>query len=275
MRTREIKAWIECSLAFFGQETLFSRLLEKHGSALEVRQKVDLRSLGLKRVSAEVTDRILDDCARSGIDIITQSDPRFPKTFFNTVPPVIIYAKGDADILSQQNTAGIIGARNATDYSMRMCSYFSSQLAKSGVVIVSGFALGTDRCAHTSCLSSGGRTVAVLGCGIGHNYPKGSQQLVAEIARSGVVISEFPPFSKPVRSNFTRRNRLIGALSKKLLIIQAADRSGCLNTVGHALGQGNDVFVIPPYDIRSTLYQGQSRLIRDGASIAFEPSDLL
>lgn len=272
---QELDSWIECSLAFYGREAVFSHLLGRYSSPSEVLHSREFGELGLKRPSSKVTDGIIKNCAQTDTQIITQADPRFPKAFFAAVPPIIIYAKGDADILAQTKTAGIIGARNATEYSLRICKYFSSQLAKSGAVIVSGFACGIDSCAHHECISSGGKTIAVLGCGIGYDYPKGSLELQNCIAKSGVVISEFPALSKPVRSNFTRRNRLIAALSQKLLVVQASGKSGCLNTVGHALEQGKDVFVIPPHDIRSPLYQGQCSLIRDGASIAFEPSDLL
>lgn len=275
MLTQEINSWIECSLAFFGREAEFARLLGRYSSPCEVLQSREFGELGLKRAGSNVIGSILKSCAQTGTEIITQADPRFPKAFFAAVPPIIIYAKGDADILWQTKTAGIIGARNASEYSLRICKHFSSHLAKSGVVIISGFAAGIDSLAHRECISSGGKTIAVLGCGIGYDYPKGSLKLQSSIAKSGVVISEFPPLCKPVRSNFTRRNRLIAALSQKLLIVQASDKSGCLNTVGHALEQGKDVFVIPPHDIRSPLYQGQCSLIRDGADIAFEPGDLI
>ncbi|MBQ2581785.1 MAG: DNA-protecting protein DprA, partial [Ruminococcus sp.] len=168
----------------------------------------------------------------------------------------------------------IIGARDASEDSLRICSDFTRQLAAKGTVIVSGFAAGIDRCAHKACIDAHGRTIAVLGCGIGFDYPFGSLELQELIRNNGVVISEFPPLSKPVRENFPRRNRLIAALSEKLLVVQASGRSGCLNTVSHALEQGKEVYVIPPHDIRSPLYQGQCALIRDGAHIAFEPQDL-
>ena len=89
------------------------------------------------------------------------------------------------------------------------------------------------------------------------------------------MISEYPPYSKPVRTNFTQRNRLIAALSSKLLVVEASSKSGCLNTVSHALTAGTDVFVIPPHQADVERYRGQAELIRDGAQIAFEPSDLL
>jgi DNA processing protein len=168
----------------------------------------------------------------------------------------------------------MIGARNAEDHSLRICSEITGKLARKGVVIVSGFAQGIDRCAHKSCIDCGGKTIAVLGCGIGYDYPKGSLGLQEKIAQNGVVISEYPPLVPPQREFFRRRNRLIAALSEKLLVIEASDTSGCLNTVNHALQQGREVYVIPPNDICSRRYAGQCSLIRDGANIAFQPCDL-
>ena len=270
MQSSQLTDWIECSLAFFGKERLFTELYKSCGSLQGA-----LEAASVKRPSAEVVERIISDCQHLGIEIITQADPAFPKAFFATKPPILLYAKGDISTLAHKNTAGIIGARNASDNSLRICSDFSGQLAANGVVIVSGFAAGIDQCAHKACIDAHGRTVAVLGCGIGCDYPSGSLELQNQICQSGVVISEFPPLSKPIRPNFPRRNRLIAALSEKLLVVQASGTSGCLNTVSHALEQGKEVFVIPPQDIRSPLYQGQCALIRDGARIAFELSDLL
>ena len=269
MQNSRLYDWIECSLAFFGSEQLFAQLFKSCGSAAGVMQ-----TAGRERISADIIGRILSDCQRLGIDIITQADDAFPRAFFAADAPIVLYAKGDVSALVHKKTAGIIGARNASEDSLRICSDFTRQLAAKGTVIVSGFAAGTDQCAHKACIDAHGRTIAVLGCGIGFDYPFGSLELQELIRNNGVVISEFPPLSKPVRENFPRRNRLIAALSEKLLVVQASGRSGCLNTVSHALEQGKEVYVIPPHDIRSPLYQGQCALIRDGAHIAFEPQDL-
>ncbi len=269
MDTAELSAWIECSLVFSEHRELFTRLYKDHGSLQSA-----LKASGHKRVRSEIIHNIIADCEHHGIHIITRSDERFPEAFSACAAPILFYAKGDTEILGQKKTAGIIGARKASGYSLRVCSYFSRQLVKNGFVIVSGFACGTDCCAHSECIRSGGKTVAVLGCGIGCDYPKGSLELQNEIAENGVVISEYPPLLPPKREYFPQRNRLIAALSSKLLVIEASDKSGCLNTAGHALSQGKDVFVIPPHDISSPRFQGQCELIRDGAGIAFEPCDL-
>lgn len=269
MDTKELTLWIACSLAFRGRETLFSKLLQNLGSVSAV-----LQSPQARQVPKDKAQQILNYCLKSGIAIIPQSDPRFPKALRTVDKPIVLYASGDTDILEKTKTAGVIGARHAAEYSLRICSQFTSQLVRKGVVIVSGFAMGIDRCAHQACINAGGKTVAVLGCGIGFDYPKGSLPFQQQIAQNGIVISEYPPLSKPERGNFPHRNRLIASLSEKLLVVQASDKSGCLSTVSHALSQGKDVFVVPPRDIFSPQFQGQVSLIRDGAQTAFEPGDL-
>lgn len=268
-RFAELAAWIKCSLVFSGHETEFSALLKKHGSAEGV-----LAGISRCRFDDTAVQSIIDECAAEGIEILTQQDEKFPRCFFETLPPVVVYVRGDTTALSEESSIGIIGARRASEYSLGVCRRFSGELAARGKVIVSGFALGTDQTAHCACLNSGGRTVSVLGCGIGYDYPHGCLELQRRIARQGAVISEFAPKTKPVPENFIRRNRLIGALSQKLLVIEASDKSGCLNTVSHALELGREVFVIPPHSIVQKRYAGQCGLIRDGADIAFQPSDL-
>ncbi|WP_081777207.1 DNA-processing protein DprA [Ruminococcus sp. FC2018] len=267
--------WIECSLAFRGKEQLFRELFEKHSSPEKALDHAHQSKLPLGKVSVGTAESILDNCRKSGVKIITLKDISYLRSFGAVPAPIVLYVKGDPDTLLSSDAVGIIGARHPSDYSVKICSRFSSELARSGRVIISGFASGIDRCAHLSCIRSGSRTVAVLGCGIGCDYPYGSLEIQKEIAASGAVISEYPPYSEPVRSNFTQRNRLIAALSSKLLVVEASAKSGCLNTVSHALTAGTDVFVIPPYQTDSERYRGQTELIREGAQIAFEPSDLL
>lgn len=264
----ELTKWIECSLLFYGRERQFAQLLEKYGSAEKV-----LKNCG-RQADKSTVQKIISDCRENGAVIITQADERFPHSFFAAGAPVVIYAKGDARVLTSTKKAGVIGARKASGYSKRVCEDFTRQLVECGAVITSGFAKGIDQCAHSECIRSGGKTIAVLGCGIGTDYPKGCLDMQASIAANGVVISEHPPLCAPQASNFPRRNRLIAALCDKLLVVQASAESGCLNTVSHALQQGKEVYVVPPYDIRSESCQGQVSLIRDGAKIAFEAQDI-
>lgn len=268
MQDEQASLWVKCSLLFFEREKQFAELLRQLQTP-----KAVLESLGSK-ADARAVQKILSDCRKNDISIIAQTDPRFPKAFFAAGAPVLFYAKGNTDILLQTNTAGIIGARKAAGCSLRVCGDITRKLAAGGTVIVSGFASGIDQCAHSECIKAGGKTIAVLGCGIGYDYPSGSLELQNRISQSGVVISEYPPFVHPKREYFPSRNRLIAALSEKLLVVEASGKSGCLNTVSHALQQGKEVYVIPPYDITSESCAGQVALIRDGAAIAFEAEDI-
>lgn len=267
----DIISWLECAIAYSGKEQLFSRLLAKHKTA----SAVVCSELAPDSARKELALRTLSICSDENITILTREDERFPACFVGENAPIVLYVKGDAKLLSMGSSVGIIGAREPCAYSLDVCAQFTRELAQSGKAIVSGFARGIDKCAHLTCLNSGGRTIAVLGSGIGCDYPYGSLEMQKEIAASGVVISEFTVLSKPVRSNFIKRNRLIASLCDKLLVVQASSSSGCLSTVSYMLELGKEVFVIPPHSVRDASFAGQAALIRDGARIAFEPQDIL
>jgi DNA processing protein len=171
----------------------------------------------------------------------------------------------------------IVGSRRADAYGREAAELFARSLAAAGVTIVSGFARGIDAAAHRSALATpGGRTIAVLGCGLAVDYPKGHGPLAAEIAAAGrgAVVSEFPCRLIPRAWHFPLRNRSIAALAAGTLVVQAAHRSGSLITARHALDLGRDVWAVPGriFDESSL---GANALIRDGASLALHPADLL
>lgn len=270
----DIHSWVECSLIYRKKLKLFRRLLEEHRTPAYVLQNTNCSPF--YTLNAAVTaESIISVCENHGITIVTPESPLYPKCFYGTTPPIVFYLKGNSSLLCAEKTIGVIGSRRASPYSLDVCRSFTRKFANKGCGIVSGFALGVDSCAHISCMEAGGKTIAVLGSGIGCDYPEGSIYLQNKITAEGAVISEYPPFSNPVKGNFTQRNRLIAALCSKLLVIQAQERSGCLNTVFHALEQGKEIYVVPPRNIHSRWYRGQVQLIRDGAHIAFDPKDLL
>ncbi|HEV7786409.1 MAG TPA: DNA-processing protein DprA, partial [Thermoanaerobaculia bacterium] len=166
-------------------------------------------------------------------------------------------------------------SRKADVYGREAAELFARSLAAAGIVIVSGFARGIDAAAHRSALAApAGRTVAVLGCGLAVDYPKGHARLADEIAGRGAVVSEFPCNLIPRAWHFPLRNRSIAALAAATLVVQAAHRSGSLITARHALDLGRDVWAVPGriFDESSL---GANALIRDGASLAQHPADLL
>lgn len=176
---------------------------------------------------------------------------------------------------SRQPSVAIVGTRKPTSYGREIASRFARELAQAGVVIVSGLALGIDATAHRACLDSGGTTIAVLGNGLHRLYPVANRVLGERIIHEGgAVISEYPEGTEPYPSNFLQRNRLVSGLADAVVIIEAASRSGTLNTAMHALAQGRDIFAVPG-NITSPLSAGCNHLLRQGAAPATSTADIL
>lgn len=185
---------------------------------------------------------------KNEISLIFKEDDEYPSLLREIhLPPPVIYVKGKLESEPRLPIA-VIGTRRNTNYGETMARHFSTELVKSGCVIVSGMALGIDSFAAESALGIGAdypSTIAVLGCGVDVIYPSSNARLYYRIIESGVVISEFLPGTKPFKENFPIRNRIISGLSRGILIIEAAARSGTSITANYALEQGRDVFVIP------------------------------
>ena len=165
-----------------------------------------------------------------------------------------------------QPTVAVVGSRKPTSYGQAVSQQIVSELARHSVIIVSGLAIGHDSIAHKTCLEAGGTTVAVIGNGLNDIHPHSNQQLATEIINNdGAIISEYPPDEPVYPSHFLERNRLISALADIVVIIEAGERSGTLNTASHALSQGKDVMAVPG-NITSPLSRGCNRLIAQGAT---------
>lgn len=219
---------------------------------------------------------VYDYCDKNDINIITRTDDGYPENFRHIdSPPLAFYCLGSPYVLENKHALTIVGARSATPYSIKVAGAFAADIAKEGHPIISGFAKGIDSAAHWGAVNAGGKTVAVLGCGIHYDYPRGNGQLKEAISNNGAVISEYPPLESPDRTYFTIRNRMIAGLAKAVLVVQASEKSGSLNTASHALDQGKDIFVIPPCDVFAEEFRGQTSLLRDGASPAYSPEDIL
>ena len=173
-------------------------------------------------------------------------------------------------------TVAIVGSRHNTRYGEEIAYKLAYELAKKGVIVVSGLAYGIDSIGHRGCLAAGGTTVAVLGTPINHIYPKNHLPLAKEIvAKGGTIISEYAPGEQVItRYSFLERNRLISGLSDIVVVVEAAEQSGSLNTATHALEQGKTVFAVPG-NITSPYSQGCNKLIKQGALPYTEPKDIL
>lgn len=208
-----------------------------------------------------------------GADVITFNEPSYPKALKYTAdPPAVLYCIGR--MMPEELCVAVVGSRKATWYGLDMSKKLSSELARHGVTIVSGMARGVDSRAHYGALEAGGRTIAVLGCGVDVVYPKENRSLMDEICKKGAVISEYLPGTEPIPINFPARNRIISGLSQGVIIVEASEKSGSLITADYALEQGRDVFAVPG-NISSVNSSGTNRLIREGARIITCAGDVL
>lgn len=172
-------------------------------------------------------------------------------------------------------TVAVVGSRKPTAYGRAVSQQLVGELARHSVIIVSGLAIGHDGLAHRACLDAGGTTVAVIGNGLNDIYPHRNQGLAQDIiAAGGAIISEYPPDAPVYPSHFLERNRLISALADVVVVVEAGERSGTLNTASHALAQGREVMAVPG-NITSPLSRGCNRLIAEGATPILSARDIL
>ncbi len=211
-------------------------------------------------------EEILDWSRREKCRLLVRGDPAYPALLEEIYdPPLILYCRGNPETLSRPSVA-VVGTRRPTYYGLQMAQGLSFDLAKRGVVIVSGLARGIDSAAHRGCLESQGPTIAVLGCGIDVVYPPEHRQLTQRIIENGLLVSEFPPGTSPAPQNFPVRNRIISGLSLGTVIVEASEYSGSLITARLAMEQNREVFAIPG-NLTSPQSFGPNFLIKQGAKL--------
>lgn len=211
---------------------------------------------------------------KMGIKAVSFDDSSYPEMLREIEDaPVVIYIKGDIQPQDRYAIA-IVGSRKPTHYGISVAEKISEELASMGFTIVSGMARGIDSLSHKGALKAGGRTIAVLGSGLDVPYPPENKVLMDNIARSGCVMSEFPPGTPPDKENFPRRNRLISGLSQGVLVIEATSNSGSLITAGYALEQNREVFAVAG-NITSSTSEGTNELIRRGAILTRKAEDIV
>lgn len=191
-------------------------------------------------------------------------------------PPCELWVRGDAARLPGPHEASIalVGTRGATRDGLDAAHRIADGLARAGVVVVSGLARGVDAAAHQAVLDAGGRTIAVLGSGLGRIYPGEHTALSDRIAATGAVVSEYPPDTAPHAGLFPRRNRLVAGLADAVVVVEAPEKSGALITAGFALDQGKEVLVVPGR-VAGRRNRGGHLLIRDGAMLVESADDIL
>jgi DNA processing protein len=225
------------------------------------------------QTSTEV-ERELRAVQAGGCQIITQRDPNYPPLLKAIEdPPPVLYVKGEIGAPVAPAIA-VVGSRRPSIYGKVVAEQLVRGLSEAGVTVVSGLARGFDSVAHAKTLDHGGRTIAVLGCGLSHMYPPENRPLAQRISRQGAVVSEFPMQTKPDRLNFPLRNRTISGLSLGTVVIEAGERSGALITVQWALEQGREVFAVPG-NVTAPTSRGTNRLIKMGAKLVDCVEDIL
>ena len=209
----------------------------------------------------------------AGIGVLPWHDPRFPSLLLAIpdAPPVLWY-RGALETFRAPAVA-VVGSRAASAAALETAARLGTDLAARGVIVVSGLARGVDSAAHRGALRAG-RTIAVLGSGVDHVYPREHAALAREIGEHGLVVSEYPPGTAPLAFHFPMRNRLISGLSRAVVIVEASERSGSLITAACALEQGRDVMAVPG-NVLTGRNRGAHALIRDGARIVEGADDIV
>lgn len=219
-------------------------------------------------------EREYRELAKKGIRFVPYASGEYPQRLRQIPdPPFALYVKGTLPDPGQP-TAAIVGARQCTPYGEHAALEYGEALARAGLCIVSGMALGIDGAGQRGALNGGGTACAVLGCGVDVCYPRENFGLYMDIMKNGCVISEQPPGSRPLPGYFPARNRIISALSDVVLVMEAREKSGSLITADLALEQGKDVYALPG-PVYSPMSQGCHRLIHQGAGILISPGDFI
>lgn len=214
-------------------------------------------------------------CDKHGLHIITPDSEYYPQKLRDIRNyPAVLFVRGDYKCLGDNMCIAVIGSRTPCVYGENAAKNIVGTLSENGVTVVSGGALGIDSVAHKSAIAHGGKTVLIMGCGHGYDYLRENAELRKSVTAHGACISEYAPFTPVTPDTFPDRNRIISAMSKAVVIIEAAEQSGTFNTANHAKRQGRDLFVLPG-DIESGNFAGSNRLITEGAKAVFSAEDIL
>jgi DNA processing protein len=209
------------------------------------------------------------------IQVISYFDKEYPECLKQIYqPPWAIFAKGDVSLLCKEPKLSVVGSREGTQYGKNAIRFLFPRLIEKGVVIVRGLAKGIDTFAHESAISLNGRTIAVIAGGLDHIYPKVNLGLALEMMETQLVLSEYPPDTRPQKWHFPARNRIISGLSFGTLLIEANQKSGSLITANYAVHEGREVFTVPG-SIFNPFSSGTNQIIQQGAKLITTADDIL
>ena len=248
-----------------------------HADAHELKEAgLDQRALeSLLTARANISlDREMEKVEHQGVRVLTWDDPAYPPRLLNIYnPPPVLYVKGE--ILNEDQWAvAVVGTRGATVYGKEAARQIAGDLARNRITIVSGLAVGIDADAHAAAVEAGGRTIAVLACGIDVDYPSHNLELRERIVGSGAVVTELAPGTPPTRDRFPQRNRILSGLALGTVVIEAPVKSGALITARLAAEEGREVFAVPG-NITSPVSRGCHALLREGAALVETAEDVV
>lgn len=280
-----VEVWLWILLVMLPHNGRTPKLLAEYGSALDAAiamrdGKCDMLTAAEKqrveRTRTREVKALIAECERLGIRIVTLDDPEYPqKLKCIDDPPIVLFVKGDLRPLKDMSAVAVVGPRAPSEYSRRITGVLCDDLAKDGVGVVSGLAVGIDGEAHRCTVNSGGYTVGVLACGHMVNYPAENEDLKKSIVENGgAIISELFPYTSAKVFYFRQRNRIIAGLSEAAVIIEASAKSGALVTAELTGDQGKPVFCVPPHDITDDRYCGVISLLRTAALPLYDATDI-
>jgi DNA processing protein len=268
------------SLAGVGDRGV-DRLVRRFGSGVEALAaprarlgEVLGRNRGLDAVDRAAAEKIVLSAVSRGVGVHPRGSVHYPDALLQLAdPPPVLFTLGEVSLLLAPRSVAVIGSRRASTYGYRMAYRLAARWAGEGHVVVSGMALGVDGAAHEGALAAGGNTVAVLGSGVDRPTPRTHLPLARRVRERGLLVSEFPPGTRPRPHHFPQRNRVMAALAHAVVVVEGARGSGALITVEHALDLGREVFALPgPVDRLQS--EAANALIRDGAHAVLDPDDL-
>ncbi len=283
---KDLYHWVALSMAPGVGSVLFRRLVEACGSPGEVfkasrKDLTQVEGIGPKVAASlrrfdwkQRVDQELQGLGKMGARILTWDQEEYPSRLKQIYdPPPLLYLLGSS-VPEDGIAVAVVGSRYPTQYGKAAAERIARGLSQQRVTVISGLARGVDSCAHRSALSAGGRTIAVLGCGLDIIYPPENKELFDRVAAGGAILSEFPLGTPPDSDHFPIRNRVISGLSLGIVVVEATLRSGSLITARFALEQGREVFAVPG-NVDSARSAGTNRLIREGAKLVMRAEDIL
>lgn len=281
---QEKQDWLTLALIPGIGTTQFIRLLARFHTPTEILHAPmgELREIVGKSLAQQIAqysqvvdlDRQLQLMREYQASLVTLDDAEYPLLLGEIFdPPLVLFCRG-ALVEADQYAVALVGTRKASPYGIRMAEKLGRDLAARGITVVSGMAGGIDTAAHRGALEAGGRTIAVLGCGVNVVYPKQNAELMDAITRSGCVLSQFPMDAPPSKTHFPVRNRIISGITLGTVVVQAPSRSGALITAHSATEQGREVFAVPG-EIGQRNSEGPHALIREGAKLVESVEDIL